>query len=113
MNKELDDKSYFKLLNTIISGCKFKYFSYDHKEALEEYKTSDEYKVIRKYIRNPNSHDMPDDLKEKYRTERVGKLRSVHFNPSGRAFRFKIGARYAKTYYIEDFGVSVFPLEKE
>jgi len=101
---------YDALLGVIISGCKFKYFSYNHKKAIEEYRTSDDYKVVRKWIPNPNCHEMPDKLKEKYKTERIGKLREIHFAPTGKAYKFKIGAKYAKTYGLDDFGVKVFPL---
>ena len=55
---------------------------------------------------------MPQALKDKYSVDRIGKLREVHFAPNGKAFRFKIGARYAKTFYIEDFGVKVFILKE-
>ena len=101
---------YDALLGVVISGCKFKYFSYDHKKAIEEYRTSDDYMEVRKWISNPNSYEMPDKLKEKYKTERIGKLREIHFAPTGKAYKFKIGAKYAKTYGLEDFGVNVFPL---
>jgi hypothetical protein len=33
----MESKEYKKLLHTIVSGCKFKYVSYDHKKAVEEY----------------------------------------------------------------------------
>jgi len=101
---------YDKLLSVIISGCKFKYYSYDHKQAMNEYRTNPEYEVVRKWIPNPNSYDMPNKLKDKYKTERIGKLRKIYFNPLGKAVKFKIGAKYAKTYSIKDFGVNVFPL---
>jgi hypothetical protein len=101
---------YDALLGVVISGCKFKYYSYDHKKALDEYRTNDDYEEVRKWISNPNSWDMPPKLKEKYKTERIGKLREIHFTPTGKAYKFKIGARYAKVYRLEDFGVNVFPL---
>jgi len=101
---------YDALLGVVISGCKFKYFSYDHKKALEDYNTSDEFSEHRKHYKNPQSYDMPEELKEKYRTERIGKLREIHFAPTGKAWRFKIGAKYAKSFGLDDFGVNVFPL---
>lgn len=101
---------YDVLLGIIVSGCKFKYYSYDHKKALQEYRTSDDYKEVRKWVPNPSCWEIPQKLKEKYRVEKIGKLREVHFDPTGKAYRFKIGARYAKTYRLKDFGVNVFPL---
>jgi len=84
MTKQLIDCTampYDVLLGVIISGCKFKYFSYDHKKALEEYNTSKAYEEVRKWIKNPDCYDMPKELKLKYRTERIGKLRRIHFAP--------------------------------
>jgi hypothetical protein len=106
----MDEKDYFKLMHIIISGCKFKYYSYDHKKALLEYNTSIKFTEVRKWIKNPQSYDMPEELKLKYRTERIGKLRRIHFAPNGKAYKFEIGARYAKRYGLDDFGVNVFPI---
>lgn len=108
----MNEIEYKKLLHKIVSGCKFRYTSYDHKKAIEEYHTSDKYEIDREIYRNPDSYDMPQALKDKYSVDRIGKLREVHFAPNGKAFRFKIGARYAKTFYIEDFGVNVFILKE-
>jgi hypothetical protein len=102
--------SYEKLMSIIVSGCKFKYYSYDHKKALEEYRVNDDFKEARKYYQNPQSYDMPEVLKEKYKIERIGGLREIHFAPTGTAFRFKIGSKYAKSFKLEDFGVKVFPI---
>ena len=102
--------SYKKLLSVIVSGCKFKYYSYDHKKALVEYRSSDKYIVDRKYYANPDSWDMPLALKEKYKVEKIGKLREITFSPNGKACRFRIGNKYYKSFYIEDFGLEVFPL---
>ena len=54
---------------------------------------------------------MSDELKEKYKLTRIGKLREIHFNPNGEMWRFKIGNKYAKTYYCEDFGIKVRPIK--
>jgi hypothetical protein len=109
--KEIQHKSsYDELLKIITSGCKFKYYSYDHKKAMLEYNSLDEYKEKRKWFKNLNSWDMPIELKEKYRVERIGKLRMIQFAPDGEAFKFKIGAKRAKTFKLDDFGVNVFPI---
>lgn len=100
----------YTLLCVVVSGCKFKYMSYDHKKAMEEYNYSKEYEEVRKWVKNPKSWDMPQELKDKYKVERVGKLRRIDFNPDGEPWRFYIGNKYAKSYRVEDFGVEVFPL---
>ena len=107
---EIENMSYNELLKIIISGCKFKYLSYDHKKAVEEYRTSDKYKEDRKWLKHLNSWNMPKELKEKYKDEKIGKLRRIDFSPNGEAWRFYIGNKYAKSYRLEDFGVNVFPL---
>lgn len=98
-----------ELLKIITSGCKFKYDSYNHKKAMEEYNTDDEYAEIRKYIPYPNSYDMPDKLKKKYKETKIGTLRSVEFS-NGKPYRFRIGKKYAKSFTFEDFGVKIFPI---
>ncbi len=96
-----------EIKNIILSGCKFRYDSYDHKSAFAEYKE--------KYDKDPflsslHPQDMPQELKDKYKIERVGKLREVHFTPNGHMWRFKIGNRYSKSFYASDFGVVVHPI---
>lgn len=118
--KITESTTYEQLMKIIISGCKFKYYSYDHKKALKEYETTEEYSALVddgfKSIfgdRKIDCYDIPNYLKEKYKTERVGKLRSIDFAPNGKAWKFRIGAKYAKVYYISDFGKTVFPIKIE
>ena len=91
----------------ILSGCKYKYYSYDHKKALVDYHKTEWEKTLNY---NPSCFDISDELKEKYKIEKIGKLRQIHFNPNGEMFRFKIGNKYAKTYHPDDFGKTVFPI---
>lgn len=97
----------------ILSGCKFKYYSYDHKKALNDYLTLDEYSKVRVFIKNPNCWFMPEELKEKYKIEKIGSLREIHFSPNGEMWRFKIGNKYAKTFFCKDFNNTVFPIEEQ
>jgi|SRR5690606_9709462 len=97
-----------KLLELIKEGCKYKYFSYDHKKALKEYQ---EVYNPGKYEMNPSCHYMPEELKEKHKVERIGKIRAIFFSPSGSVFRVKIGNKYPKSFYLDDFGKTVFPLK--
>ncbi|MBE9489001.1 MAG: hypothetical protein IMY67_01785 [Bacteroidetes bacterium] len=102
-----------ELVKIVVSGCKFKYFSYNHKDALAEYKQMNKQDAdAMSFISNPDCYDMPEDLKLKHRIEKVGKIRQIHFSPNGNAFRFKIGAKYAKTFYPKDFGINVFPVQE-
>lgn len=82
--------NYNELMNIIISGCKFKYISYDHKKALEEYKNSEEYVHISNLIPDPDYSSMPDKLKLKYGIYKIGKLREIRFAPNGKAYKFRI-----------------------
>lgn len=94
----------------ILLGCKYEYNSYDHKKALEEYKSNlDNYETD--FIgSNPSCYDMPDDLKNKYLVKRIGTLSLIEVSNSGDVWRVKIGHKYKKTFYDKDFGESVKPL---
>lgn len=94
----------------ILTGCKYRYFSYDHKNASIDYLEKYQSEIEKTLKWSPSCWDIPDELKEKYKTEKIGKLRQIHFNPKGEMYRFKIGAKYAKTYYADDFGKTVFPI---
>ena len=96
----------------IMSGCKYEYISYDHKAVLEDYKKmhTHEYKEFMGQDFLPDCYYMPNELKVKHKVNRIGKLRSIEFGSLGQMWRFKIGARYAKTYYADDFGQSVKPI---
>jgi len=106
------DKEYYNLLNKITSGCLFKYFSYDHKKALEEFNINNKYAKEVLFWKSINQnipcYEMPEELKEKYKVERIGKLRSIEFSPNGKAWRIKIGNKYSKSYSLGDFGNIVF-----
>lgn len=109
-NEQMSEEKYFELLNIITSGCLFRYYSYNHKEALKEYHSDDKYSIVRIHIPHPNCFFMPDELKEKYKVEKIGKLREIRFAPNGRACHFKIGAKYSKTFFLDDFYKNVFPI---
>lgn len=128
MNKPIDSKTYYtddkvynEFFKIVTSGCKFRYFSYDHKQAMEEYQQSNEYKDWEQALntdglnRKPkvDCWNMPKELKEKHKIERIGKLRQIDFSPSGRAWRFQIGNKYSKSYSFLDFYVNVFPIIEE
>ena len=93
-----------EILQILFSGCKFKYKSYDHVKAVDEFKTTEAYI---EYKQPPDCFSMPAELKEKHTVWKVGKLRSIEFNPDGSFRRAKIGNKYSKTFYAADFGVNV------
>lgn len=100
-----------ELLDIIKTGCKFEYKSYDHKKAAEIYKKTPQYiKYQSEFKEVPNCFYMPDEIKEQTEVWKVGKVRSVKFNPMGNIQSVKIGSRYAKTFYLSDFGVTVKPI---
>jgi len=94
--------SYELIKEFVFDGVKWSYESYDHKAATEELKN-----------RN-NGFDalfgVPDNIKKKYAVWRIGKLRMVYFDRDGQMCRFKIGQRWAKNFYLQDFGVIVKPM---
>lgn len=103
-----------ELKQIIISGCKFKYKSYDFRAAKIEFISTLDSREIPEFEESDKlcSDYMPKYLKEKHLVWREGKLRSVDFNPNGDIYRCKIGThiKFAKTFFLEDFGESVFPL---
>jgi len=112
--KQMEAKEYKKLLHIIVSGCKFKYISYDHKKAVEEYsqtvKDENALSIFKEY--GVSCYDIPTEIKEKYKVERVGKLRRILFLPNGLVDRVYIGNKYSKPFQMEDFYVKVTPILK-
>jgi len=86
----------------VFHGVRWSYESYDHKAAMEELnKASSHYNTL---------FGVPDVLKQKHAVWRTGKLRLVYFDKNGQMCRFKIGQRWAKNFYLDDFGVRVKPM---
>jgi len=91
--------SYELIKDFVFHGVRWSYESYDHKAAMQEMGTS-----YKPYI------DIPDVLKQKHVVWRTGKLRLVYFDKNGQMCRFKIGQRWFKNFYLDDFGVKVKPM---
>jgi hypothetical protein len=89
------------LASMLLSGCYIEYKSYDHYKAVIDFE-----KTFNGKDHHFNCWDIPDEIKEKHVVWRLGKLREIHFLPNGEMWRFKIGAKYAKTFYVEDAGVN-------
>jgi len=107
---------YQLLKELILSGVRFSYESYDHKKALEEIEQIKASGLNGLYLANnlfefPNScFGIPDSIKQNHIVWRTGKLRLVFFNKDGQMCRFKIGQRWYKNFYLEDFGIRVKPM---
>jgi hypothetical protein len=104
---------YEQLVKFIASGVKFKYVSYDHRAAVEEIKTSGVNIIFdaRNYFEKIDScYAIPDNIKQKHAVWRTGKVRMIKFSPNGIMWKFYIGARRAKAFYLNDFGIEVKPI---
>lgn len=104
---------YQELLKIVTEGCKFSYESYDHKKAREEIKTLGTnvvYQANNYFEMFDSCYGIPDYIKQNHIVWRIGKLRSVKFNPDGKMCKFYIGARWAKVFFLEDIGVKVKPI---
>jgi hypothetical protein len=94
--------SYELIKEFVFQGVRFSYESYDHKAAVAELK-----KANTKY---EDFYGVPDEIKLNHIVWRTGKLRLVYFDKNGEMCRFKIGQRWAKNFYLPDFGVRVKPM---
>jgi len=107
---------YLILKELVLAGVRFSYESYDHKKAMEEIEQiTRSGKAIQYQPKNMfqfanTSYGVPDEIKLNHIVWRTGKLRLVFFDKDGQMCRFKIGQRYYKNFYLEDFGVRVKPM---
>jgi len=104
-----------ELKQIIISGCKFRYKSYNFRAAKREFISTLDSREIPEYEESDKlcSDYMPKELKEKHLVWREGWLRKVDFQSNGNISRCIIGKHfmYSKSFTLEDFGESVFPLD--
>lgn len=105
------------LKELIIHGVRFSYISYDHKKAIEEIrqlKNSGAPNIsaeINQLFGLPESSwFIPDEIKKNNIVWRAGRVWEIYFNKSRQMYRFKIGNRYPKNFFIDDFGVLVKPM---
>ena len=106
---------YELIVKFIISGIKFKYLSYDHHAAVEELNNSSNntnigYLGNNMFTISVRDWTIPDEVKQNNIVWRTGKIRKIHFNPDGKMWKFYIGAKRAKGFYLDDFGVNVKPI---
>jgi hypothetical protein len=107
---------YELLKEFIFHGVRFSYESYDHKKALEEIRELEKQGIFQNQMFGYRtstfdpSYGVPDEIKQNHIVWRTGKLRLVYFDKNGKMCRFKIGQRWAKNFYLNDFGVRVKPM---
>jgi hypothetical protein len=107
---------YELLKELIINGVRFSYESYDHKKAMEEIKQIQNsgnpvpYGANNMFQFANSCFGVPDEIKQNHRVWRTGRVWQIYFNKDRRMYRFKIGNRYVKNFFLEDFGVKVKPM---
>jgi hypothetical protein len=114
---------YEVLKELMIQGVRFSYQSYDHKKAIAELKEIRDTGInpyanvgclstlVNDLFKIPESNwIIPEELKRSNMVWRAGRVWEIFFNKERQMYRFKIGNRYAKTFYLKDFGVTVKPM---
>jgi hypothetical protein len=97
-----------QILAFLPPDVKFMYKSYNHKQAVKEFNQMlDGHKLLTD-LKNPNCHYIGDELKEKHIEWKVGRIHQVVYRKS--FTRYRIGNKYPKSFYINDFGVNFKPL---
>lgn len=96
------------IMELIANGVLWHYESYDHKAAVEEIM---ETKHLIKTTNHLNGFDyrtypITDELKEKYGHMKVGKLRTMKFDPDGMIQKMYVGRsfKYAKAFFPQEIG---------
>lgn len=93
-------------MELIANGTLWYYESYDHKRAIEE--------VQQKYPKSKihKNEPVPNDIKRNHIVWRIGKLRTMMFDPDGMIKKMYIGRsfKYAKCFFPEQVGETVKPI---
>lgn len=90
------------IMELIANGTLWYYESYDHNAAIEDLKLQFPSLNIRK------DEGVPIELKQKYLLWRIGKLRTMTFDPDGMAQKMYIGRsfKYTKCFFPHEVGGS-------
>jgi len=97
------------IIMELIANCVlWHYESYDHKAAMAEFGNPYHPKADKVWLNN----SLPDELKEKHAHRKVGKLRTMKFDPDGMISKMYVGRsfKYAKRFFPQDVGVSIKPI---
>jgi len=103
-------------MELISEGVLWYYLSYDHKAAVDELMQGGTHVNISgaSTTRRPDYSyfPVPDEIKRNHLMWRVGKLRSMRFDPDGMINRMYIGNmyKYAKCFFPYEVGKTVKPI---
>jgi hypothetical protein len=95
-------------MELVANGVQWYYLSYDHKRAIEAF--GQQYPVIKK--KGFYYEWIPNEIKQLFPQWKIGKLRSMRFDPNGMINRIYIGHyfKYAKCFFPEQVGRDVKPI---
>lgn len=107
---------YDTIKDFIFLGVKWEYESYDYKAARTEHRqellNNSNYMLMSKHS---GFHALdcdppiPYEIRQNHIVWRTGKLRNINIAPDGVMYKFLIGNKFNKTFYLDDVGVKVKP----
>jgi hypothetical protein len=98
-------------MELIANGVQWYYLSYDHKRAIEA--LSQQYPLINATPKKGFHHEwIPDEIKQQFPLWKMGKLRSMRFDPDGMINRLYVGHmfKYAKCFFPSQLGKELKPI---
>jgi hypothetical protein len=106
------------IMELIANGVLWHYESYDHKAAVEEMKQrkvqgkSMGYQTNNLFEFENSCYGIPDLVKQKFFEWKIGKLRSMRFDPDGMIARMYVGRsnKYCKRFFPQEVGVNIKPI---
>jgi len=101
-------------MELIANAVKWHYESYDHKAAVEEIRQTKHVIKTTNHFDGFNfrSYPISDELKQKYAHMKIGKLRTMKFDPDGMIQKMYVGRsnKYAKAFFPQDVGDTIKPI---
>jgi len=97
------------LMELIANGTLWYYQSYNYKAAVEEFKLNNKNSYPTQHI--PSEY-IGINLKQKHKVMRIGKLRTMTFDPDGMVQKMYIGRsfKFTRRFFPEQVGVDVKPI---
>jgi hypothetical protein len=95
-------------MELITNGTLWYYESYDHKAAVEELKLTNQNQISYKF---PSEY-IPDEVKRNHIVWRIGKLRTMMFDPDGMIQKMYVGRsfKYTKRFFPNQVGQTIKPI---